>query len=137
MPCNQGILYIALRKHLFCIVVVNMQALSMGSVMVVLTFAVKHNLNVFCVENAFQWDHFLSRLFFVWLCFQNSRNWFLLHQTKIHLQEIRTMHDVLTNSFSFLSICCLCKIIEVLCNFITRQLNRHRKKVVINCTYNY
>ena len=41
----------------------------MGSLMVVLTFAVKHNYNVFCVENAFQWDHFLSRLVFVWSCF--------------------------------------------------------------------
>ena len=34
--------------------------------------------------------------------------------TKIHLQEIRTMDNVLTDSSSF--VCFLCKVIEVLCH---------------------
>ena len=69
-------------------------------------------------------------------CFQNSRNRFLLDLTKIRLQEIRTMDNVLTDSSSFL--CFLCKVIEVVCHFIMSQQNRHCEKVVINyCISNY
>ena len=55
--------------------------------------------------------------------------------TKIHLQEIRTMDNVLTDSSSF--VCFLCKVIEVLCHFIMSQQNRHCEKVVNYCISNY